>query len=70
MTKLRRQSRKTKQLEPIWRTIRDDYCHPTADYIYHRVFDVMVSPLGEIPALALPQAGFKVTSHQLALYSA
>jgi Fe2+ or Zn2+ uptake regulation protein len=124
MVKLRRQSRKTKQLELIWRTIRHDHSHPSADQIYDRVrkklshislgtvyrnlqklvadgklqvlmlgraqhfdplverhqhficescdrvFDVMVSPLGDNPSLPLPQAGFKVTSHQLALYGA
>jgi Fe2+ or Zn2+ uptake regulation protein len=124
MAKLRRQSRKTKQFELIWRTIRDDHSHPTADQVYgrvrkklshislgtvyrnlqklvaqrklqilmlgraqhfdplverhqhficescDRVFDVMVSPLGDNPSLALPHDAFKVTSHQLALYGA
>ena len=31
------QSRNTKQLELIWRAIKDDSSHPTADQIYDRV---------------------------------
>jgi len=30
-------SRKTRQLEVIWETIKDDKSHPTADQIYERV---------------------------------
>ena len=37
MAKLRGQSRNTKQLELIWRAIKDDSSHPTADQIYDRV---------------------------------
>ena len=38
MAKLRGQSRNTKQLELIWRAIKDDSSHPTADQIYDRVW--------------------------------
>ena len=37
MAKPRGQSRNTKQLELIWRAIKDDSSHPTADQIYDRV---------------------------------
>lgn len=37
MASSRGQSRNTKQLELIWRAIKDDSSHPTADQIYDRV---------------------------------
>ena len=37
MEKPRGQSRNTKQLELIWRAVKDDSSHPTADQIYDRV---------------------------------
>lgn len=37
MANSRGQSRNTKQLELIWRAIKDDSSHPTADQIYDRV---------------------------------
>jgi Fur family peroxide stress response transcriptional regulator len=37
MSKLRGQSRNTKQLKLIWHAIKDDSSHPTADQIYDRV---------------------------------
>ena len=37
MEKPRGQSRNTKQLELIWRAVKDDASHPTAEQIYRRV---------------------------------
>lgn len=37
MAKSRNRPRNTKQLEQIWRAIKDDKSHPTADQIYDRV---------------------------------
>ena len=37
MARSRGQSRNTKQLELIWRAVKDDSSHPTADQIYERV---------------------------------
>jgi Fe2+ or Zn2+ uptake regulation protein len=37
MARSRGQSRNTKQLELIWRAVKDDASHPTADQIYDRV---------------------------------
>lgn len=37
MANSRGQSRNTKQLELIWRAVKDDSSHPTADQIYDRV---------------------------------
>ena len=37
MAKPRGRSRNTKQLESIWRAIKDDSSHPSADQIYDRV---------------------------------
>ena len=37
MAKSRGQFRNTKQLELIWRAVKDDSSHPTADQIYDRV---------------------------------
>lgn len=37
MVSSRGQSRNTKQLELIWRVVKDDSSHPTADQIYNRV---------------------------------
>ena len=37
MASSRGQSRNTKQLELIWRALKDDSSHPTADQIYDRV---------------------------------
>jgi len=37
MANSRSRSRNTKQLELIWRAIKDDSSHPTADQIYDRV---------------------------------
>ena len=37
MAKSRSRSRNTKQLKLIWRTIKDDQSHPTADQVYERV---------------------------------
>lgn len=37
MANLRGRSRNTKQLELIWRAVKDDSSHPTADQVYDRV---------------------------------
>jgi Fe2+ or Zn2+ uptake regulation protein len=37
MSSAPKQPRNTKQLELIWKVIRDDKSHPTADQIYERV---------------------------------
>ena len=37
MAKSRNRARNTKQLEVIWRAVRDDKSHPSADQVYDRV---------------------------------
>lgn len=37
MAQSNNRSRNTKQLEQIWRTVKDDKSHPTADQVYDKV---------------------------------
>ncbi len=41
MARSRGQSRNTKQLDLIWRAVKDDSSHPTADQVYHRVRETL-----------------------------